>query len=96
MRWVAIFDDSPGMLEIRAQRAEQHLAYLRQHAAEILVGGGLREQPGGVFVGGLWVLQTASRERALELIERDPYFVPGLRRYRLLVWGKALDVPVSL
>ncbi len=96
MRWVAIFEDDPQMLTIRAERGEQHLAYLRQHAAEILIGGGLRQQDGSPFVGGLWVLEVSDRQRAVELIENDPYYEPAHRRYRLLRWGKAIDVPVTL
>lgn len=38
-----------------------------------------------------------SRARAVALIENDPYWVPGLRRYRLLTWGNAFpDRPVTL
>ncbi|SDN22289.1 YciI family protein [Polaromonas sp. JS666] len=90
MRWVAIFDDTPGMLAVRREREPLHLAYLRTHESEILAAGGLREAPGGGFVGGLWVLEVESRERAAELVENDPYYVPAHRNYRLLTWGKAL------
>ena len=38
-----------------------------------------------------WV---ASRERAVELIENDPYYVPALRRYKLFVWRKAIEEKV--
>lgn len=89
MRWIAFFVDTPDMLQVRAEREALHLAYLRRHELEISIAGGCREAPGGVFVGGLWVLEVASRERAVELIEGDPYFVPAHRSYRLLTWGKA-------
>lgn len=89
MRWIAFFTDTPEMLQVRAEREPLHLAYLRQHASEILIAGGCREAPDGAFVGGLWVLDVTSRQRAVELIERDPYFVPSCRSYRLLTWGKA-------
>ena len=90
MRWIALFDDTPAMLAIRQEREPLHLAYLRQHQGEILIAGGLREAPGGGFVGGLWVMEVASRARAAELVENDPYYVPAHRSYRLLTWGKAL------
>lgn len=90
MRWIAIFDDKPGMLAVRQEREPRHLAYLREHENEILIAGGLREAPGASFVGGLWVLEVASKDRAVELVENDPYFVPEHRGYRLLTWGKAL------
>jgi uncharacterized protein len=78
------------MQKVREAHEPAHLAYLRAHEAEIVVAGGLRDEPAGTFVGGLWVLEVSSRERAVELVERDPYFVHGVRRYRLHVWGKAL------
>lgn len=96
MRLVAIFKDKPEMMEHRAQHEPKHLAYLEVHQTEILIGGGLRPEPGGKFVGGLWVLEVDSFERATELIENDPYYRPDLRSYELLVWGKAVDVPVTL
>lgn len=95
-RWVVMFEDQPGMLDVRREREPLHLAYLEQHASEILLAGGLREAPGSAFVGGLWVLEVPSRERAVELIENDPYYMPALRRYRLLTWRKALDRSVAL
>lgn len=90
MRWIALFDDTPAMLAIRQEREPLHLAYLRQHQDEILIAGGLREAPGESFVGGLWVMEVASRARAAELVENDPYYMPAHRSYRLLAWGKAL------
>ncbi len=88
-RWVVFFDDEPGMMDVRCEREALHLAYLERHVDEIRMAGGLREAPGEAFVGGLWVLEVVSRERAVTLIEHDPYYVPSLRRYRLLTWGKA-------
>ena len=89
MRWVAIFDDDEHMQAVRATHAAAHLDYLDAHAQEIVLGGGLREAPGDAFVGGLWVLEVDSRERAVALVEDDPSYDHGARRYRLLVWGKA-------
>lgn len=91
MRWVAIFQDDPGMLEIRKQKGQAHLDYLAENENEILIGGGLRSGPGEHYAGGLWVLEVASRERAVELIENDPYYAPAIRSYRLFTWGKALE-----
>ena len=33
-----------------------------------------------------------SKERAIALIEQDPYFIHSQRNYQLLQWGKALQV----
>ena len=90
MRWIAIFSDTPDMLAIRQQRGDLHLAYLRAHTDEILIAGGCREAAGEPFVGGLWVMEVPSRERAMELVAADPYWVPAHRSVRLLTWGKGL------
>ncbi|MGO4388284.1 YciI family protein [Microvirga sp. 2YAF29] len=96
-RWVAIFDDLPGMADIRQERESLHFDYLKENRDKIRIGGGLREVPGGPFLGALWVLETDTREEAVRLIENDPYCRSGCRQYRLLFWGKAFeDVPVIL
>ena len=89
MRYVVIFEDTPAMAAVRQAHEPAHIDFLRKHGDEILIGGGLRDVPGGPYAGGLWVFEVASRERAIELIEADPYFVAVRRPYRLLVWGKA-------
>lgn len=95
-RWVVIFEDTDGMLAVRQQREPAHLAYLEAHKHKILIAGGLRPAPGEKFVGGLWVLEAASRDDVVALIENDPYYQPEHREYRVLAWGKALDGPVVL
>jgi uncharacterized protein len=98
MRWVALFDDAPGTEHIRTQHAEEHFKYLARHRDKIVIGGGLRPEPGAWYCGGLWVLEVDGRAEAVALCEGDPYFVHGLRAsYRLFVWGKApVFGPVSL
>jgi hypothetical protein len=67
------------------------------HVKEIALAGGLRDEPGAPYVGGLWIMEVASKERAVQLIEGDPFFQAERRPYRLLVWGKALpDLPAVL
>jgi uncharacterized protein len=90
MRWIALFEDTVDMLQVRSRHEAAHLDYLAAFEREILIAGGLRDVPGGPFVGGLWVLEVSSRDRAIQLVERDPYFIHGGRSYRLHVWGKAL------
>ncbi|KAA0684730.1 YciI family protein [Azospirillum brasilense] len=95
-RWIALFTDTPEMLEVRQQHGAAHLAYLDANRDKILIGGGLRPESGAPFVGGLWVLDVESRDEAVKLVEGDPYYRPEFRRYELLVWGKAIDRPVTL
>jgi hypothetical protein len=52
---------------------------------------GMRDEHGDPFVGGLCVFEVDSKQRAMELVERGPYFVSHLRHDRLLIWGKALS-----
>lgn len=89
MRLVVIYKDKPAMMAHRAKNEDAHFDYLEQNSDEILVGGGLRNEPGADFVGSLWILEVASFERAEELVKNDPYYVPDLRNYEILVWGKA-------
>ena len=97
MRWIVLFEDVPAMQQVRRLHEAEHFAYLRAHAAEILIAGGLREGPDAAFSGGLWVLDVSSRERACELAEQDPYCVHGRRPFRVLQWGKALpDIEARL
>ena len=90
MRFVAIFEEGPEMVPVRQVHEPAHLQFLETHRAEIPMAGGLRNEHGGPYVGGLWVFEVASRERAIALIELDPYFQANPRQYRLLAWGKAL------
>jgi uncharacterized protein YciI len=90
MRYVAVFEDSPEMVEVRRIYEPDHLRFLEEHRDEIPMAGGLRDEHGGPYVGGLWVFEVKSRPRAVQLIECDPYYVAYPRKYRLLAWGKAL------
>jgi uncharacterized protein YciI len=90
MRLIAIFEDTPAMPDVRARLEPAHLAYLRANVGEIVLAGGLRESPGAGYVGGLWILEVASMERAVQLVQADPFFQAEARPYKLLVWGKAL------
>jgi len=90
MRFVVMFEDSPAMVEVRRSLEPEHLKFLEAYRAEIPMAGGLRDEHGGPYVGGLWVFEVENRARAIELIELDPYHVACPRKYRLLAWGKAL------
>ncbi len=96
MRLIAYFKDAPAMMAHRGKHEQDHLAYLDMHRDEILIAGGLRPEPGGKFVGGLWVMEVESFQRAEEIIRNDPYYAPELRTFDLLVWGKAFERDVVL
>ena len=89
MRWIAIFTDTPEMLKVRAQHERAHIEYLDSHQQEIVLAGGCRLSPDSAYMGGLWILEVVDRARAVQLVEQDPYFIHGARRYELRTWGKA-------
>ena len=91
MRWVVIFDDAPQMMDHRKKQGKKHADYARANKNEILIGGGFREAPEESFVGGMWVMEVKDRNRAVELIENDPYYHPVHRKYKLYTWGKILE-----
>ena len=74
------------MLLVPKTRSKQHMVYREEHRNKILISGGLFEESGSAFVGGLWVFEIESRECVVNLIENDSYFFPAYRAYRLLVW----------
>jgi hypothetical protein len=91
MRFVVIFEEGTEMVPVREAHEPAHLVYLEQHREEIRMAGGLRNQHGGPYVGGLWVFEVTSRERAVELIEQartterihgSTAFSPGARLCR--------------
>ena len=91
-RWIALFEDNRDETAgwVRKQHDREHFAYLAKHADKIKIGGGLCNNPGECFVGGLWVLEVRDRDEAVRLCEDDPYFRLGLRKsYRLYTWDKA-------
>jgi len=90
MRFVVVFEEGPEMIPVREAHEPAHLSFLEVNREEIPMAGGLRNEHGGPYIGGLWVFEVKSRERAVELIESDPYFKANPRHYRLLAWGKAL------
>jgi len=90
MRFVVIFEEGSEMVPGRVAHGPAHLAYFGKNRAENRMAVGLSNHHGGPYVGGLCVFEVESRERAVTLIEQDPYYRAIPRKYRLLAWGKAL------
>ncbi|XVV17891.1 YciI family protein [Actinoplanes sp. CA-131856] len=63
--------------QVDAVRAE-HLAYVDSLEARGLLASAGRQDPP---VGGVLVLKVTERERALELIDEDPYVKAGVAEY---------------
>jgi uncharacterized protein len=94
-RFVCVFDDAPTMIAIRGRLRAQHHAFLRAHADKITRAGALCPSSSSPPTGALWLLDVATRDEAVALIELDPYFHPEHRRYRLFEWKWALDYPLA-
>jgi len=70
---------------------EAHLEWIEANRSWVLLAGSLREAPGIAPVGGLWVVDAASKEDVLEKIESDPFWTAGLRSgVDVFFWGMAL------
>lgn len=92
MLFVVRFHDHPGKGDVRAAHLQAHIDWMAAHQDTVLVGGSLRKQLGEVPVGGLWIVEAASREAVEALIATDPFSTAGLRReIEIYHWSKALE-----
>ena len=98
MLFAVIFKDNPDQANLREQNLEAHVLWLNEHRDKILVAGSLREKPGKTPIGGLWVVEEASKKAVTQLLSSDPFFTRGLRQsVQVLHWNKAFParkVPV--
>ncbi|MCI5096595.1 MAG: hypothetical protein MRY77_09805 [Rhodobacteraceae bacterium] len=95
--WTVTFSDTSEMMKIRADKArrERHIAYMRAHP-EIRVADGLRVVPKQDFNGAIWTVEADSRRAVERLIQKDPYYVPSIRSYRIEETARSTDVMASL
>lgn len=91
-RWVVIFKDTPEMLRIRERKdlRDAHVAYAKDHP-ELLIGGGLKAGTNEPFCGALWVVESATKEQVVQLVENDPFYVSDYRSFDIFTWGKLLE-----
>ena len=95
-RWAVMFSDKPEMAALRAARGEAHLEFLRARRDRILFAGALRDEPGGAFLGGLWIVEAQSRDEIMAMLADDPFYDPQLRSVSIAHWGRAFPEPVTL
>jgi uncharacterized protein YciI len=92
MLFAVLFTDRPGQGHLRAEYLQAHIDWVADHQAQVLVAGSLREEPGQVPKGGLWIVEAESKEAVHALMQSDPFSTCGLReRVEVLHWSKALD-----
>jgi hypothetical protein len=78
MRYAVLFTDNPARADARTQLMPEHLAFLEDHAGEVLAAGPLVQSDGSA-AGGLWLVEAATHEQVRRLVETDPFWPTGLR-----------------
>ncbi len=98
MLFAVIFEDHADKLEVRRALLPDHIAWLDQHRAQVLVGGSLCETVDANPVGGLWIAEASDRAEIEELLQSDPFYTGGLRKnWVIRHWTKAFpDQKVSV
>jgi hypothetical protein len=98
MLFIARFTNNPERADQISKIYPAHLEWLKERESVILVPGGLRAEPDGPPVGGLWIVRADSKAEVESLFRTDPFWVQGLRQsYEILYWYKAFPdktVPV--
>jgi uncharacterized protein YciI len=90
MLFVVIFTDHPGRAHIRDANLQAHIEWLEQHRDVVPVGGSLRVKEGDFPRGGLWIAEAESKAQVEAMIQRDPFFMSGLRAScEIFHWSKA-------
>ncbi|MCG7623442.1 hypothetical protein [Epibacterium sp. Ofav1-8] len=79
--WIVTFEDSDGVSALRTDPARRaaHIAFVRA-CPGLQIGGPLALTPMQDFPGAIWTVEAETRQDVMRLIQRDPYFVAGLRR----------------
>lgn len=91
MPWLVTFEDEPSKIHLRGTHTPFHSAYVKSIAPHITCSGALRETPDGRQTGGMWVIDTETREEAMTLFQGDPFFKEGLRaNVRVQHWTKGV------
>ena len=93
MPWMIVSDDAPDGAALRRDKAlmDAHWAYELSIRDRILCAGSLRTDDGITPTGSLLVLDVATREEALALLDADPATKAGLRRNVVVRrWNKAI------
>lgn len=96
MPYVITFVDDPDVLEKKKLMRAEHLEYVTGNAHRIITSGGFFPDDDDFPNGGLIILDTESRQEAVDYIENDPFFRGGIfsqysiRRWKKFVWDHAL------
>lgn len=90
MLFAVLFTDRPGQGAVRTAQLAAHIDWLVQHRAIVPVGGSLRQEPGDVPLGGLWMARAQSKAQLEALIQTAPLYQAGRRQSdEILHWSAA-------
>lgn len=82
--------DKPDHAHVRAQERAAHLAFLAQHAPQLLACGAKLNDDGSSAGGGVYIVDLETREEAERFIAADPFSLAGLfERVSIVRWRKA-------
>lgn len=91
MPYVIQFADDPGVTEKKKQIRPIHLEYVIKNAHRIIASGGFFPDDDDFPIGGLIILDTESRQEAVDYIENDPFFLNGIfSEYTIKRFRKAI------
>lgn len=93
MAWMIVSEDSAGAAKLRQDKAlmAAHWEYEQSIRDRIIAAGSLRTDDGATPVGSLLILDVATREEALALLNGDPATKAGLRgKVSVRFWNKAI------
>jgi len=93
MAWMIVSEDSAQGPSLRADRAlmDAHWAYELSIRDRILAAGSLRSDDGLTPRGSLLIVEAASRDEALALVNGDPATRAGLRgTISVTYWNPAI------
>lgn len=89
MPYAITFVDDAGVLEKKKEIRSVHLKYILKNAHRIIASGGLFPDDDDFPNGGLILLDTESRQEAIDYIENDPFFLNGIfSKYTVHRWRK--------
>lgn len=89
--WIVLFEDQPELLDIRAKYFDAHVKYLTSQPHIFVDGTSLADEEGNAPCGGMWIVKSNNREDIVDLIEGDPMYQSGARRYKIFATGKVLS-----
>ena len=90
MLFILRFTNNPERVHLVPQFYPAHVEWLKERSSVILVPGAIRTDPDAPPVGGLWIVNAASKAEVEQLFQTDPFWVQGLRLgYEILYWSKA-------